>query len=319
MKKIKILFLLAFLFAIVLAGCSESKTEVQPHEDGKLNVVATIFPQYDFARAVAREHANVTMLISPGGSVHSFDPSPADVMRIQNADVFIYIGGESDVWVDRILDSMDAPQMRKVRLMDYVQVVNEARELEEHGDEEPQDSEYDEHIWTSPQNAIAMVRAIEEALCQADSENAQAYRENAQSYIGELEALDEEFQKIADHAKRNTIVVADRFPFRYFVDAYGFDHVAAFSGCNDQSEVSARTIVRMVETVQTEHIPFVYYVELSNQAVAKTISEQTGSQMLLLHSCQNVSKQEFDAGVTYLSLMSQNAENLKEGLNEPWE
>ncbi len=325
MQKYILMLILIVLLTVTSVGCTQKNDSENNKADGKLNIVATIYPQYDFTRAIVEDKANLTMLVSPGASIHSFDPSPADILKIKNADVFIYIGGESDAWVDKILGSMDTSKMKVIRLMDYVKSVEEetVEGMEPEEEEKPErnsqekegEPEYDEHVWTSPKNAITLINAISDCLCERDSVNADFYKNNAKNYIGEIEKVDKEIASIIKDAKLRKIVVADKFPLRYFVDEYGLDYCAAFGGCSDQADASAATIAYLVDTVRKDKISYVFYVELSNQNVAKAISEQTGAGMLLLNSCHNVTKSDFEAGVTYLSLMKQNAENLRKGLN----
>lgn len=341
MKKYIAWFLSVALLAVTAVGCAKNE-DIAGAGDGTISVVATIFPLYDFARAVAGDKADVKMLIKPGAEVHAYEPSPADIVDIQEADAFLYIGGEDDAWVDTMLESTDNGEAT-VRLMDAVSPVEEEtvegmeedhghdhdhdadahdedahHEDEHHEDEHHEDGEieYDEHIWTSPRNAIAMINAIAEALCAADAQNADAYRKNAQAYTSQIQEVDDEIHGIVRDAARTQLIVADRFPFRYFADEFGLTYSAAFPGCSSETEASAGTLAHLINTVKENDIPYVYYIELSNQQIAKAVSEQTGAGMLLLHSCHNVTKDEFDAGVTYLSLMRQNAENLEKGLNE---
>jgi zinc transport system substrate-binding protein len=291
--------------------------------DDRLNVVATIFPEYDFARAISGGEADVTLLIDPGTSVHSFDPSPGDLKTISDADVFIYVGGESDEWVDRIIDSLDTENMKVVRLMDYVDAVEEELKegMEPEEEEESEEGEgeegpeYDEHVWVSPGNALILMDAITDAMAEKDPAHSALYEENASEYKGQLEAVDAEIADIVKSAARQKIVVADKFPFRYFVDRYGLDYAAAFPGCSDQADAGARTIAYLIDTVNADGMPYIYYAELSNRNVADAIAEQTGAEPLLLNSCENLSKEDFDSGVTYVDLMKSNAENLKKGLN----
>jgi zinc transport system substrate-binding protein len=307
----------------VFAGCGSEKSGAAP-SDGKLNVVTTIFPEYDFARAISGGNADVALLIDPGASIHSFDPSPGDLKVVSDADVFIYVGGESDEWADRVIESLDDPNMKIVRLMDYVDNVEEElkegmepEEEEEEGETESgeEEIEYDEHVWVSPGNALLLMDAIKNALSEADPANSSEYEANAAKYKEELEKVDAEIADVVNSAKRKKIVVADKFPFRYFVDHYGLDYVAAFPGCSDQADAGAQTIAYLMDTVTNENIPYVYHVELSNRNVADAIAEQTGADVLLLNSCENITKEDFDAGVTYVNLMSVNVENLKKGLN----
>jgi zinc transport system substrate-binding protein len=321
MKKFLIYTLAALLLAAALAGCApQTGANGTGADDGKLSIVTTIFPPYDFARAISGGLADVTMLLDPGAEVHSFDPTTQDIIKIQNCDVFIYIGGENDAWVDTVLSSMDTKDKTIVKLMDAVTPVEEETvEGMQAGEEEPEAAEegpeYDEHIWTSPKNAMLMVDAIAQAMGQADSTNAQAYTKNAADYNAQIKEVDERMQSIVDKAPQKLLVVADRFPFRYLVEEFGLDYTAAFSGCSAESDVSAGTLAYLIDKVKENNIKYIYYIELSNRQVADAVAEQTGAEPLLLHSCHNVTKDDFDAGVTYVSLMTQNADNLDKGLN----
>jgi len=296
--------LVAVLFGVT--GCKRERNAVTRKIDNKINVTVTIFPPYDFVRQIAGDRVHLSMLLPPGAEPHSFEPSPKDIITIQNSDVFLYIGGETDIWVDRILQSMNTDNMKILALMDAVNVVME----EDHEDE----TAYDAHIWTSPRNAILIVSAITELLCEADAANAAVYRENAAAYIEELVQLDAAFSEIVDGAQRKTIVFADRFPFRYFADAYGLSCFAAFPACSTETEPSAATVAFLINKIRAEKIPVVFHIELSNERMADTISGETGAKKLLLHSGHNVTKRDFDAGLDYLTLMRQNVVNLQEAL-----
>lgn len=325
MKKV-ILYILSAALMMSLLGCAQVNTSAKSSENG-LSIVTTIFPPYDFARAITDGKADVTMLIDPGAEVHTFDPTPDDIIKIQNADAFIYTGGENDAWVDQVLESMDTSDKTILRLMDAVTPVEEEtvegmqsdhenaheEDADDH-EEEEHEHEFDEHIWTSPKNAINMINYITEALENVDSANARVYAQNAADYTAQIQLVDEQIHAIVDASKTNLLVVADRFPFRYLADEFSLDYRAAFSGCSSESDVSAGTLAYLIDTVKENEIKHIYYIEFSNQAVAKAVGEQTGAELLLLHSCHNVTKEDFEAGVTYLSLMQSNAENLEKGL-----
>jgi zinc transport system substrate-binding protein len=283
--------------------------------NGKPDVVAANFPAYDFARQVAGDKVNLYMLLPPGAESHSFEPAPRDIIRIQNSAMFIYTGGESDAWVDRILESMDTAKIHIVRMMDAVDVVEEEIvEGMEEAEEEEEGIAYDEHIWTSPKNAIRIVQAIAGVLCEIDSANAELFRHNAQDYVARLEALDREFQAVVDGAKRKTLVFGDRFPFRYFADAYGLEYFAAFPGCSTETECSAATLAFLINKIKAEKIPVVFHIELSNERMADTIAGETGTKKLLLHACHNISRRDFDSGLTFLEIQKANVPGLKEAL-----
>ena len=281
--------------------------------EGRINVVATNFPCYDFARQVVGDRGTVTLLIKPGVEVHAYEPTPADIVAIGEADLFAYIGGEGDAWADTILsgfDGGDAPAT--LRMMDAVSL------LEEEGDDghDAHDGpEYDEHIWTSPKNAMAMVRAMADALCAVDGANAEAYRAAAEAYVDQIAALDAAFEEAVGNGARRELVFADRFPFLYFTRAYGLDYVAAFPSCTADTEPTPQILLKLIQRVAEDHIPVVYAIELSTQAVAKTVAEETGARILTLHSMQTVTQEEFDAGETYVSIMTRNLEAIREGLN----
>ncbi|MDR2686982.1 MAG: metal ABC transporter substrate-binding protein [Oscillospiraceae bacterium] len=278
-------------------------------------MVATIFAPYDFARAVAGDLAAVTMLLPPAGESHSFEPTPQDIFKIRNCGVFVYVGGESDAWVERILSATDTSGMRVVTLMDCVDTVEEALAPGMEGD--GGEAGLDEHVWTSPKNAKLITRKISGAMCAADPENAAAYRQNTEAYLAKLDALDAAFREVADRSARKSIAFGDRFPFRYFADAYGLDYCAAFPGCSTETEASANTVIGLIEKIKTEGIPVVFHAELSNRNMADAIGRETGAKVLQLHACHNISRADFEAGKTYLDLMADNLEALKEALAAP--
>lgn len=321
------LFLLA---AFGLFGCRGSDSAAKESGDGdehKLRVVTTLFPYYDFTRQIAGDRVELTMVIPAGMDSHSFEPTPADIKKIQNADVFLCNGGEMEHWVSQVLGSFDSSGMTVVTMMDYVDVVEEelvegmevaGEEHHSHGHDREEELEfeieYDEHIWTSPVNAMKITEIIAQALSEADGEHAAAYEAGRDVYVKKLQALDEEFRQIRREAKRDILIMGDRFPLRYFADEYDLRYRAAFSGCSSDTEPSARTIAYLIDKVREEKIPAVYYLELSSPRVAEIIGEETGAKPLLFHSCHNVTRKEFDGGVTYLELMKTNAEHLREGL-----
>lgn len=509
MKRIVSTLLILLLGAAVLAGCSNtstSSTEVvatansaaSANEEDKISIVSSIFPGYDFARAVAGDNAEITMLLPPGSESHSYDPTPKDIIEIQNCDIFIYVGGESDEWVARILSSIDTSNMQVIAMMDLVETVEEEivegmqedahdhshssgvfedDEVEnrtlsdwagdwqsvypylldgtlapvmEHKAEESEDKtaqdyydyyevgyatdverivitdnsltfyqngeastatyeykgyeiltyesgnkgvryqfeatgetngapryiqfsdheigpteaehfhlywgddsfeallselenwptyypsaldadgildemlghdhseeevELDEHVWTSPINAITIVEGIRNAISTIDATNTDTYNTNAAAYITQLEELDAAFREVVANATYHTLIFGDRFPFRYFVDEYGLDYYAAFPGCSSETEPSAQTVAFLINKVNDEGIPAVFHIELSNEKVADTICESTGAQKLQLHSCHNVTRDQMNEGVTYIDLMQQNVEALRQALS----
>ena len=336
-------FLLAgsLILGMMLTGCGMSGQQTEQNggkeqnkvENEKISVVATIFPQYDFVRQIAGENVELKMLLKPGEETHSYEPTPQDIIAIQNSDLFIYVGGENDAWVEDILESMPDNGRKTLKLVDCVDTVEEEHvegmkeerghehdeddaEHEEHGQEETHSvHEIDEHVWTSPLNAVKIVEQIKEELCEIDSENAPDYEENAEAYVAQLKELDQEFQDVVDHSKRKLMIFGDRFPFRYFAEAYGLDYYAAFSGCASDTEPSAATMAFLINKVQDENIKTVLKMELSNENIAKAIAEATNADVKEFYSCHNLTAEQFADGETYLSLMEKNVETLREVLN----
>lgn len=323
MKKTLIYCLTAAMLLLALAGCGAQKPQEEAQTD-RLTIVTTIYPQYDFANQIAGELAEVTMLLKPGAETHSYEPTPQDIKKLQSCDLFIYTGGENDVWVEGILDSMGEQRPDTLRLMDCVTTVEEEfvegmEHDHDHDHEEAQDEAHvhqvDEHVWTSPKNAIAIVQEMTDLMSEKDADHAETYRRNSVDYIAQLEQLDAAFQEVTEHAQRNTILIADRFPFRYLADAYGLEYYAAFSGCSSETEPSAATVAFLIEKTKEEQLPVVFTVDITNPKMAESIVEVTGAKHLVLQSCHNLTKDQREAGETYLSLMTQNVECLREALN----
>lgn len=309
------------LFCLLFSFCSCSSPAV--FDSSKLQIVTTNFPSYDFARQMAGDRAEVTMLLAPGEESHSFEPTPQDVIRLTKADLFILGGGESDQWALKLLESAELDESKTLMMMDCVEAVPEEitegmQHHDEHEDENQDHSrfyEYDEHVWTSPANAAAICTAIAERLSATDKDNAHEYMKHLDSYLNELSALDILFTDIVSNSARKTIIFADRFPFRYFADQYGLTYYAAFPGCSSEAEPDAATMKFLIDKVTEESIPSVFYTELSNRKIADAVCEATGAKQLLFHSCHTVAKDEFERGETYVSLMKQNAVALKEALS----
>ncbi len=299
-----------------------------------LAIVTLNFPAFDFSRQVAGPHAQVSLLLPPGVDAHSFEPSPRDLIALQQADLLVYNGGIGEHWVVNLLDSLGEDAPRALAMMDLVDTVSEelvegmedvphAHAWDEHEDEHGEDGhgdhdeerELDEHIWTDPRNAILISLAIAEALSELDPANADDYEAAFLAYEAQLLALDQAFREMVSEASRRTIVLGDRFPMRYFTLAYGLEYYAAFPGCSAQTEPSARTIAFLMDTIKKQQIPTVFHIEFSSQKASRLIAQETGASTLLLHSVHNVSQDELDAGATYISLMYDNLKNLKEALN----
>ena len=313
-----------FVIIIFLSGCSLHQSE---NTNGKINVVTVNFVQYDFARAICGDRANVKMIMKPGAEAHGYEPTLSDIIDIEEADVFIYNAGETDVWIDTLLSSVDTSDTIIVSLMnaDGITLYEEESIFSTHSpkehthhhshDNNGRDFAYDEHIWTSPKNAIPMTKAICDALIKADNENREYYLNNLRDFTDELKILDYDLSSTVANSKTKLIAVADRFPFLYMAKDYGLKYMAAFSLCSAEGDAGPSVIAHMIEEIKRNGIDTVFYIEMSNEKMADVICEHTGSKKALLHSCQSISRADFDAGVTYVDLMKNNIKNLKEALN----
>lgn len=304
-------------------------------EQKKYSVVSTSFPGYDFARAVTKNtNISAKMLVKPGAETHTYEPTPQDIIDIKNADMFIYVGGDSDTWVEKILKDVDTKKTHVVKLVDLVSTVNEEivegmEDEDEHEhdhdhshshdydhdhddhnhkhdhDEEEEGPEIDEHVWTSPKKAMEIVKKIAKVASEIDAAEKTKIDDNAEKYVAEIAEVDKDLHQAID-GKISEIVVADRFPFRYFADEFSLKYAAAFSGCSEQTEASAKTISFLINKVKQEKIKKIYMIELSNGKIAETVSKDTGAEVLELHSAHNVTADDFSKGVTYVDLMKRN-------------
>lgn len=303
---------------LLLTACGP---DLPPEDSERPQIVATVFPAYDFARSAAGELADVTLLLPPGAESHSYEPTPADILRVQRCDLFIYLGGESDAWVDTILSAIE-PRGDVLRMIDCVDLLEEEtvegmQGGHDHDHEEGHDHlgevlSMDEHVWTAPRNAAAVTRIIGQRLALLDPENGEAYAAGAEAYALELEELDRDFAAFFDTLPDRTIVFGDRFPLLYFAEAYDLDYYAAFPGCGAQTEPSAATVAFLTRKVREEGLPAVWYIEFSNHLVADSIAEAAGVETAQFHTCHNVSRADLEAGATCLSLMRANLEALRE-------
>ena len=328
-KLLQGMLMIVFTAGLFLTGCTAVPKEAEPAPDGKekVQVVTTIFPPCDFVRQIGGEYVEVTQLLKPGMEAHSYEPSPADIIRITKSDLFLYAGGESDVWVEEVLDGNDA-QVTACSLLDWVdpleEEIAEGMQVTGHHHEHEEgetdgvhleEAEYDEHVWTSPVNAKLLVENIRDMLISIDPERADIYEKNAAAYLEELDALDADYRDMIGSAKRKELVFGDRFPFLYLVRTYGLEYYAAFPGCSGETEPSAATIAFLTDKVREEGVPVVFHLELSNGRVADVIAEAAGAETAMLHSCHTLTAEEAERGETYVSLMRQNLAALERALN----
>ena len=310
MKRWRVLFALLCCLALLPACAGKAP------ESGKLKAVASAFPEYDLLRAVGGGLVDVTLLLKPGMEAHSYEPTPQDILAIRGASLFVYGGGESDAWADRLLASGDLGNIRVLAFMDHALLREE--ETQEHmttAEAQEAGEEYDEHVWTSPRNVILLTEALRDALIELDPAHAEDYQANAEAYIQKLEALDGELRTLAETSKRDLLVVGDRFPFLYLVREYGLRYEAVFPGCSEESDADPATVAHLIDTVAAGGIPAVFKCDLSPGKLADTIAEATGAKVMTLYSAHTLSKEDFEAGETYLSLMERNLQALREALN----
>ena len=309
-RKLAFLLMLCFGWSFFLNGCGGTL----PKTDDRLQVVCTIFPEYDWARQLTQgvDNVDLTLLVKNGTDLHSYQPSVRDIAMIARADVFCYVGGVSDTWVNDVLDTTEN---RTAQLVSMAEAADDHHDDESDSHEEP--PELDEHVWLSLRRAALACTAMKEALCKADPAHEDIYNQNCTDYLQKLQELDSDFTEMTSQAARDTIVVADRFPFRYLAEDYGLTYYAAFPGCSAETEAGFETIVFLSEKVESLHLPCVLVTEGSNSSLAKTILENAGSdgKILTLQSLQAVSQKEIDTGVTYLSKMQENYDVLKQALN----
>ncbi len=329
MKKAVSLLIIIIMLATILSGCV-SQSAVS--DDGKLKIVCTLYPQYDFARSVVGNRAKVSLLLPPGTESHNFEPTPSDILSLKDADLFIYVGEEMETWVTSILPQLDKSttvlnlsEILRLKLESHMHghddvTTNENEEETATGEEltsQTTDGQkiYDPHIWTSPVLAVRMTEAIRDTIIGLDKDGFSKYMENADEYILKIWSLDKEIRGIVADAKRTEIVFGSRFALRNFVEEYGLTYIAAFDSCTEETEPSAAVVAKIVDEIKDKHIPVVFYEELIEPAAAQSIAKDTGATPLLFHSCHNLSAEDFNNGETYVSLMTNNLDNLKLALS----
>lgn len=342
MRYKKIISVVIILVLIAgLMGCRQQNTDTE--KEYKTTIMTTLFPYYDFTRAIVKgvDDIAVELLVSPGQDDHSFEPTPADVVAINQADVFIYNGGSIETWISDVLESLDNQNQTTVRMMDCLEEELEeiaerqdeeqvfAVEDHEHSHEDEEDvhqeegdhheeehhHEIDEHIWTSPVFAEVLVENICDTLCEKMPQYKDIFKKNTENYVNQIQDLDNQFRAVVDKADKKEIIFADKFPLKYFALEYGLKYYAAFDGCSGEMEPSAKTVAFLIDKVKAKDVHGIFYLELSSQAMADVICDDTGVEKYQFNSCHNITASQFDEGVTYVSLMQENVEVLKKALN----
>ena len=307
------------VFCAAFSGCaSETKS------DGKPSVVVTVFPIYDWVKQIAGDRVDITLLLDSGVDLHSYQPSADDVVKISTADLFVFVGGESDAWVDDIVAGAKNDDLIPLDLIDELgdrakeEEIKEGMQAEEEeGEEEEEGPEYDEHIWLSLKNASVLCGAIAEKLCAIDPDGSDVYNGAASDYVSKLDELDKEYEKAVGEAKIKTVLFGDRFPFRYLVDDYGLDYYAAYVGCSAESEASFETVAFLAAKVDELNLPAIFQIETANGQLAETVraaTEKKDQKILTLDSLQSSVKEDVVWGKSYLETMRKNLEVLKEAL-----
>lgn len=292
---------------MTFAFCSCGEVE---RSTGKISVVTTIFPYYDFARSVSKGTCDVDMLLKPGSDVHSFEPTPSDILKIRNADLFIYNGGESDEWVDSILESLgDTDKPVVMKMTDYVKSLTEM-DADHHAEDEE-----DEHIWTSLDNAKTLVSKISDEVSKLDSKNKSIYHRNGLDYIEKISKVQSEIENTVNSSESKKIVVGDRFPLLYFATEFSLDWECAFPGCSTETEPSLDRLSKLTDTIEKDKIKTILKLEMSENKVADTLADETNTKVRTFYSAESVSKEDFANNVTYVDLMERNNNALKEALS----
>ncbi len=302
------------LLAISFCGCSSNKSDLKP--SSKIKVVASLFPQYDFAKQIAKDKADVSLLLPPGTESHTFDPSPQDILNISNSDVFLYTGKEMEPWADKIIGSVKNNNLIVCNVSEGIELKkNVAHSNHLHNHDGHYEHNFDPHIWLDPTLAIKMVDNITATFCQKDPQNEEYYKNNAKEYKKKLSDLDVSFKSMIASSKRHSIVFSGRFAHLYFINRYKLDYMSAYDSCSTEAEPSVKKISEVIIFIKRNNIPAIYYEEFTEPKIAKSISEQTGAKPLKFSTLHNVTKEQLESNSTYIDLMLENLENLRQGLN----
>lgn len=309
MKRFFLSFAVFVCFLLFILGCSFNNGK-DSYSNCRVKIVTTMFPHYDFARQITKnvDGVRVKMLIPPGVDAHSFEPSAGDIREVKDADLFIYTGGENDVWVDRILKSLKKSSGSCLSFLDI---------FKDDGDVVLNSSGCkfkDEHVWTSLPNCVKIVKCIANKICEIDKENGTKYNENMGIYLKELNRLNNSFKDVVANRKRDILVFADRFPFLYFVNCYGLKYITPYSGCSSNTDVGSLDVSNVVKVAKRENVPLILKLEQSSGALSKTIADEVGAKVKVFYSCHNCSKEDFKNGKTFLNFIEENVKTLKEAL-----
>lgn len=319
MKKISTLLIISLIIPYLLTSCAQRPTP----DDGKFTVVCSIFPQYDFCRIITGGEDEVILLSENGADMHSYEPTSRDILTVAKADMLVYTGGASDGWVEGVLRSAKNPDIVTTSLFEFASLLSSEELESEYGHDHDHDhghadgevcDEYDEHVWTSPKNAIRIVQGLCEELCNANPVGSDRYRKNTEAYIEKLQELDAQYEEF--FSQERTLIVADRFPFLYLAHDYGVDYHAAFSGCSSETGASFEVMISLIDKVNQSSARVVFDTDNSGSDIARCVSRECGVELKTLYSCQSVTSSEIKNGATYIYFMEKNLETLKEAYTD---
>ena len=334
-KNMIFIMVLILIFTIITALIINIKNPKNTSNHGKIEVVATLFPQYDFVKQIGGDKVNVTLLLPPGSESHTYEPTPQDMVMVNECNLFIFTGEEMEPWANNLISGMKN-EINVLDLSKTVDLINVEEFEEEHSEEHEEHEEfeehkeheehthnhtedehnhtYDPHIWLNPQYAIKMVKSIEQELCRIDYENAEYYKTNAQNYINQIKELDNEFEETVQNVSNPKIAFGGAFAYAYFVERYDLDFISAYETCGESAEPSTAQVKEVIDYINKNKIPVIFYKEYTTGNIAKTISEATGAKMLVFNTVHNVSKDELKNGATYISIMRENLNNFRQAL-----
>ena len=312
-------FIILIIIMTIIVMCFKTESVVKNEE--KLQIVATLFPQYDFAKQIVKDKADVKLLLNSGVETHNYEPTGKDMITIlSNSDMFLYTGTNLEPWTEKIVQNLESTNCKIVNVSDGIELItieefeerhiNSEILIEEHEEEHKHQEIYDGHIWQNPKNAVKMLDNVLKALCEIDPDNAEYYTKNAEEYRNQILELDGELRNIVNQSERKEIAVGGEFAYAYLVEEYGINFVSVYTNCGEGEDPSIAKVKSVIDYINKYNIPVVYYEELSEGTVAKMIAEETEAEPLVLYSIHNGDTEED----TYVSLMSKNLENLKKGL-----
>lgn len=312
--------LIILIIIVIGAICIFNKTNQKEKQEGKIDIVASIYPVYDLTKQIAGDKANVVMLLPTGVEIHDYEPTPQDIIKIKSADLFLYLGKQLEPWGETITSGIDNQENIKdiskgIQLLENEEFEKEyMQESDEEHEEHEEHEKYDTHIWLDPLKSIELVKNIEKELVQKDPQNKNYYEANAEEYINKLRKLDNDFQEVVRNAKKDEIAFGGPFSYAYFIKRYNIKFVTAYDSCGENGEPSVEKIFNVIQEMKKENLPVVFSKELSSGNIVKTITEETGAKSLEFNSVHTVTQKQLDDGETYLSIMYKNLENLKQAM-----